>query len=673
MPLSCHNAVNEIKEHTQFTFALAGNPNVGKSSIFNRLTGMGVVTANYPGKTVELNIAATHLNGTAVGLVDLPGTYALGAVSEDQWVARQALLDHKLDGVIVILDATNLARNLYMLLQLIDMEFPVIVALNLVDQAEKIGIKTDIKKFSELIGVPVVPTVAIRGEGLHQLVEEAIKSVKSRNGVSMPYRYGQDVEQEIENLAEVIRENMKDLPFGLSPRAVSILLLEKDSQFIEIIKKIAGSEKVLESAEKAWNEITEKHGEDAHLRLIRERHGLAGSITQEVQEKTKKGTLQAQLMWKACISPFCGMFILAGVLASVFAFLFYAGGFLSEIFDSAWTSFIHPKLQYLIYTVFGNGILGKIVIWGPDAGIQAALSVGIPYVFTFYFILAFLEDSGYLNAMAFLTDRLMHRIGLHGRAALALIAGGGCNVPAIVGTRVLTTMRERIIASFLIVLTPCSARTAVIMGAVSLFVGWQWALSIYFISLALIVITGIGLNKLMPGKSAGLVMEMFPFRKPSLRTIMKKTWFRFKEFVFVAAPIILGGSLVLGALYETGLIWKLSAPMAPVVQGMLGLPAIAGLTLLFAVLRKELALQLLITLAMVQFGSGAENLLKFMTQRQIYVYTLVNTIYVPCVATIAVIGREIGWKRAVIISLLTTGIAVVIGTIANQVLIAMGY
>ncbi|MCL5774272.1 MAG: ferrous iron transport protein B, partial [Firmicutes bacterium] len=484
MSLSCHNAVNEVKEHTQFTFALAGNPNVGKSSIFNRLTGMGVVTANYPGKTVELNIATTHLNGTAVGLVDLPGTYALGAVSEDQWVARQALLDHKLDGVIVILDATNLARNLYMLLQLIDMEFPVIVALNLVDQAEKIGIKTDIQKLSELIGAPVVPTVAIRGEGLHQLVDEAIKSVKSKNGAVRPYRYGQDIEQEIENLAGFIKENIKDLPFGLSPRAVSILILEKDSQFIEVVKKIGGGEKVLDAAEKAWNEIAEKHGEDAHMRLIRERHGLAGSITQEVQEKTKKGTLQAQLMWKACTSPFWGMFILAGVLASVFAFLFYAGGFLSSIFDKTWTSFIHPKLQYLIFAVFGNGIPGKIVIWGPDAGIQAALSVGIPYVFTFYFILAFLEDSGYLNAMAFLTDRLMHRIGLHGRAALALIAGGGCNVPAIVGTRVLTTMRERIIASFLIVLTPCSARTAVIMGAVSLFVGWQWALSIYFISLA---------------------------------------------------------------------------------------------------------------------------------------------------------------------------------------------
>jgi ferrous iron transport protein B len=283
-------------------------------------------------------------------------------------------------------------------------------------------------------------------------------------------------------------------------------------------------------------------------------------------------------------------------------------------------------------------------------------------------MLAFLEDSGYLNSVAFLTDRLMHKFGLHGRAIIPLVAGAGCNVPAIIGTRVLTTIRERTIASTLITLIPCSARTAVILGAVSLFVGWKPAVAIYIIVLALVFLIGVGLNKVMPGTSTGLVMEMFPFRMPLMSNIIKKTWYRFKDFVFVAFPIVLAGSLFLGALYETGYLWKLSAPLSPVVVGWLGLPAVAGLTLIFAILRKELALQLLVTLAVVMYGGGAKNLLLFMTPAQLFVYALVNTIYIPCVATIAVLGRELGWKRAGGIMAFTIMLAILIGGIANQVI-----
>ena len=276
-------------------------------------------------------------------------------------------------------------------------------------------------------------------------------------------------------------------------------------------------------------------------------------------------------------------------------------------------------------------------------GINAALAVGIPYILTFYFLLAFLEDSGYLNAVAFLTDRLMHKMGLHGRAAIPLVAGAGCNVPAIMGTRVLGTMRERIIASTLVVLTPCSARTAVILGAVSLTAGWRWALVIYAVTAVMAILTGVGMHHFMPGRGTGLVMEMFPFRRPGLGPVIQKTWNRFREFVVVATPIILGGSIVLGGLYETGLLWWFAIPLRPIMEGWLGLPAVAGLTLIVAVLRKELALQLLVTLAIAQYGLQAKNLLTFMRPDQIVVYALVNTLYVPCVATISILARELGW------------------------------
>lgn len=662
MALSCHGALKEIKGSTDLTFALAGNPNVGKSSIFNRLTGMGVVTANYPGKTVELNLATTNFKEMRIGIIDLPGTYALGAVSEDQWVARRAVLDCKPDVVILVLDATNLARNLYMLIQFIDLGIPIVAALNLIDEAEKRNILIDSALLSRLLGIPVVQTIATTGSGLDDLIQKAVDTAKIRKDIKYSLLYGDDIENNIMKL----EDKLHSFDFGIYPRALSIMLLEDDSEFIELVSKHENGRIILEEKNKISSEIEELHGEKTPIRIARERHGLAGSIASQVQGDVQP--LTSDKIWDYTTSPLTGIPILIGVLAIIFSFLFYVGDWLSTFLSSSWGVYVSPVIDSAVYYLFGSGHIGKILVWGFDAGILAALAVGVPYVLTFYFMLAFLEDSGYLNSVAFLTDRLMHKFGLHGRAIIPLVAGAGCNVPAIIGTRVLTTMRERTIASTLITLIPCSARTAVILGAVSLFVGWKPAVAIYVIVLLLVFIVGIGLNKIMPGKSTGLVMEMFPFRAPILSNILKKTWYRFKDFVFVAFPIVLVGSMLLGGLYETGYLWKLASPLSPVVEGWLGLPAVAGLTLIFAVLRKELALQLLVTLAIVMYGGGAHNLLLFMTPAQLFVYALVNTIYIPCVATIAVLGRELGWRRALGIMAFTITLAILIGGIAFRII-----
>ena len=660
--LSCHGALKEIKGNTDFIFVLAGNPNVGKSSIFNRLTGMGVVTANYPGKTVELNLATTTFKDLRIGIIDLPGSYALGAVSEDQWVARRAVLDTSPDTAIMILDATNLARNLYMTLQFIDLGIPIVAALNLIDEAEKRNIITDTEKLSALLGIPVVPTIAITGQGLDELIKTAVEVASKKYEINYNIHYGTDIETNIKRLEDILsRYN-----FGISPRALSLLLLEEDHEFIELVEKNADGRIILDEVEKISKDIQQKHGEKTPMRITRERHGLAGSIASQVQGEITPAA--SDKLWAYTTSPLTGIPLLVGVLTIIFGFLFYGGNILSTLFSDLWAAYLSPLIDGTIFAVFGAGHLGKTLIWGFDAGILAALAVGIPYVLTFYFLLAFLEDTGYLNSVAFLTDRLMHKFGLHGRAIIPLVAGAGCNVPAIIGTRVLTTMRERTIASTLITLIPCSARTAVILGAVSLFVGWKPAVAIYLIIFALVFLVGIGLNKVMPGSSSGLVMEMFPFRAPILSNILKKTWFRFKDFVFVAFPIVVIGSLGLGALYETGYLWNLAEPLSPVVEDWLGLPPVAGLTLIFAVLRKELALQLLVTFAIVQYGGGASNLLLFMSPKQLFVYALVNTIYIPCVATIAVLGRELGWKRALAIMVFTIMLAIIIGGIAFRLI-----
>jgi len=684
--LSCHKALKEIKEKTDLTIALAGNPNVGKSCIFNQLTGLSVVTANYPGKTVELNMGVTTHNGLKIGIIDLPGTYAISAFSDDQLVARRGVLEGHPDVVMIVVDASNLQRNLYMVLQFLELGFPVVVDLNLIDYAAKIGLKIDHEKLSELLGVPVVPTVAVRGQGIKKLIQTAVDIAQGKmRGKSPKIVYGRDVEQAVQRLEEAITKHMPKTPFNLPARALAILLLEGDSEFIETIRRgesevklrrrrrwrwhgeKADREHLLQLSASLAKEIESKHGEPVGVRIARERYGLAGTVADDVQMKVEQPMLLSEKLKHYSVAPYTGIPLMISVLLGVFSFIFYVGSLLSETLDHLWGTFVSPPLDVLVHSLLQNETLANTVLWGLDGGVLAWLSIGVPYVLTFYIVLSLLEDSGYLNTMAFLTDNIMHKLGLHGRVIIPMLTGAGCSVPAIMGTRVLTTKRERILACTLIVLVPCSARTAVILGAVANFVGWQYAVLIYLIEFVLIGLVGLGLNKLLRGESSGLVMEMFPFRIPSASSIAKKTWFRFRDFAFVAFPIITLGSLTLGALYEMEYLLAIVEPMEPVVYGVLGLPAVAGVCLILGILRKELTLELLVVLAIAQFGPSAENLLFFMTPLQIFVFALVVTIYIPCVATVAVLGKELGWKNAVLLMIFTVVLAIVVGGIAYRV------
>jgi ferrous iron transport protein B len=666
MAMTCHGPLQELRRDTQISVALVGNPNVGKSTIFNRLTGMGVETANYPGKTVELQFAKTRLGDRTIGVIDLPGAYALGGISEDQWVARQGLLDGRPDAVILVLDATNLARNLYLGLQLIDLGLPMAVALNVADQAEARGIRVHTDRLAELLGSPVVSTVASRGTGLDQVMAHAVDQATRGPLLRPRLRYSDDVEAAIGKLENHLAART-DLPHGLRARAAAILVLEEDPELTGWLDALPQSEELRSLRDELAATLRDLRGEAPAMLLSRERHGLAGLIAAEVEQRQPSRPLLADRLWRVTTGLWTGLPILGLVLAGIFGLLFYVGDRLSVLFNAFWTGLVSPLIQWPFHALLGDGVLSRTLLWGFDAGINAALSVGIPYVLVFYLLLALLEDSGYLNAVAFLTDQMMHKMGLHGRAMIPLVAAAGCNVPAIMGTRVLGSMRERIIASTLVVLTPCSARTAVILGAVSLTAGWQAAVGVYAVTAALAFCTGIALHRFLPGHGTGLVMEMFPFRRPALRPILQKTWTRFHHFAIVATPIVVGGSILLGGLYESGLLWYLAVPLRPIFEGWLGLPAVAGLTLVVAVLRKELALQLLVTLAMIEHGPQAANLLSFMGPDQIVVYALVNTIYVPCLATIAILGRELGWGRALAISGFTVLLALLVGGLARPI------
>jgi len=700
---SCHQPAAGMerlrgRRHGGPVIALAGNPNVGKSTIFNRLTGLHVTTAHYPGTTVEVAVGTARLDGRTATVVDLPGSYGLGAASEDQLAARRALLEARPDVVIVILDATNLARNLYLTLELLDLGLPVVAALNLMDEAGRAGIQTNVKRLSEALGVPVISTVAHRGLGVRALLAAAFQEAEAasgsdgaghrrgqghdghhgRGGRRWQHRhgrqppapnYGADVESWTDGpLAALEATRHEWAPDGLSARGLVILLLERDEEVWALARGSAAGQDILQRVEVLERDLGRMLRQPPALVIAGARHGLAASIAAHCQRRMPLGRRLRDQLWRYATATATGIPIAMAVMAGLFAFLYYVGGFLSTQFDRLWGASASPVLDAVTRFLL-PGQAADVLLWGIDAGINASLAIGIPYVLTFYFLLAILEDTGYLSAVAFLSDSVMRRLGLQGRALVPLISGAGCNVPAVIGTRILSSRRERIIASTLVVLTPCSARTAVIMGSAARFIGVGPAVAILGVATLLMVGTGFALNKLLPGRPGELIMEVFPPRRPPLRTVVAKTWVRFKDFVVQAAPIVIVGSLIMGLLYETDTIWRLTDPLSPVVEGWLGLPAVAGLALVFGILRKELALQFLVALALIEYGGDVDNLRLFMDPRQIFVFALVTTIYFPCIATAAVLGRELGWRSAGAIMALSIGLAVLVGGVANQVLL----
>ena len=643
--LACHGQTRAAVAGGPSTIALIGNPNVGKSTVFNELTGLRALTTNYPGTTVEVAAGTVAVGGRTVQIIDLPGTYGVTAVQGDHRTAWDTILRDRPDAVLAVVDGTNLARNLYLVLQLIDLGFRVVVALNMSDEVHRAGTRIDATHLSTLLGVPVVTTVATTGQGLHDALRLA--AVRREPGPRI-HRYGPQIERAIAAIAA--ESSVPD----------AFLILEGVAQRNGIS---SSGDSAVTAARAGLEHAT---GSRSAIAVASARHAAAERMTNAVRVGVAE--LRGRYMWRIATQPTSGIPLLIGVLGVIFAGLFWGGTALAGLTDRLWAMGGSPLVRAAVSAVAGSGPIGRTMLWAFDAGLNALLSVGIPYVLTFYVLLAVLEDTGYLTAAAVLLDRSLSRFGLTGRAAIPLVAGAGCNVPAIIGLRTLRTDRERFIAGTLITLVPCSARTAVIFGALAALAGPLWAVGLYAVVALVIGGAGWGLNRLLPGGRPALLMEVFPFRTPTARTVLRKTWFRVREFVLVAAPIVLGGSLALGVLYETGAIRLAALPLAPVVEGWLGLPAVAGLTLVFAVLRKELALQLLFALAVVEYGRGTDSLQAFMTPPQIFTYALVNTLYIPCAATIAVLGKALGWRRAAGIAAGTIMLAVFVGGVTARVL-----
>ena len=633
--------------------ALAGNANVGKSVIFNHLTGLHQHIGNWPGKTVERAEGTLRFKGYTIDIVDLPGIYSLSTYSLEELVSRKYIAVERPDVVINVVDASVLERNLFFTLQLMELETPMVIALNQMDIAKSKGVQVDIKKLERLLGVPVMPTIAVKGVGIAKLLEKAIETVEKKQVNERPQvTYGEEVEEKIGKLME----KMKGIQFVYPPRYVAIKLLEGDEEIEREIQRI--NPQILAAAKKLAGEIERIHGHGCSTVMTSERYEAAGCIARAAQKlvspmKPTKVERLHNFTTHRVTGYLTLVLSLLLIFYSIFTFGDYTSGLLSDLLYG---------LEPFFASLFGTGIIGNLLWGGVMDGLIAGITIVLPYIIPFYIILYFLENSGYLSRIAFLMDNVMHKIGLHGKAFIPMMLGFGCNVPACLGCRIMETQKERLLAAFVTTLVPCAATTVIILGLVGDFLGIHWAFALYIFNLAIIFALGRLAFRVVPGEPTALIMEMHDYRWPHMKTILKQTWFRVAEFIKIAFPLIIVGSLVLKMTEVSGWLETVASVLSPITVVWLGLPAIAGITLIFGVLRKELSLVMLATLL------GTTNFALVLTPVQMIVFTLVAMLYIPCIATIAALARDFGWKKALFITVFEIVFAVLIGGIALRLL-----
>ena len=650
--------------HKIIKLALAGNANVGKSCIFNQLTGLNQVIGNWPGKTVEKVEGNLYFEGYLIHVLDLPGTYSLSAFSIEEIIARDYIAIERPDIVVNVVDASALERNLYLTIQLLELETPVIVDLNQVDFAAKKGIRINAEILAKELGVPVVPTVAISGRGIKELLSTVIALIKGEIETKpLKVNYGKEVEERIEKIINALKFKVPSLCKNYPARWLAIKLLERDSDIIKKVSSYPEGKEVISLVEKFSKEIEKILGEPPQTIIASRRYALAHRIAEHASQfvHPPELTLEEKLDY-ITTHPVLGYIVLATVLLSTFILIFHVGEILAKALESIFSALINWATISLKEIVPTWTL--ELICKGVIEGISAGITIALPYIIPFYIILAILEDSGYLPRAAFLMDNLMHKIGLHGKAFIPLILGYGCSVPACIGCRIMETERERLLAGFVVILIPCAARTVIIMGLVARYIGILAALGVYAFNLFLVFILGRIAFKVLPGEPVGLIMEMPPYRKPLIKNVLIKTWIRTSDFVKVALPLIVIGSLMLEFLVITNLVQVLAVLMKPLIVDWLMLPEICGFPLIFGVLRKELVLVLLVETA-------GENLNLLLTPIQMIVFSLVSMLYIPCIATIATLVHEFGWKKATLITLTDVGLALFVGGISARLLISL--
>ena len=725
--------------------ALVGQPNSGKSTLFNAVAGYRSLTSNFAGTTVEYTHGQARVGGEVLELIDLPGLYSLTPTSAVEEVSRDYLLGGDWDLIVNVLDASQLARSLELTLELLDLESPLVVCLNMMDEAARKGMTIDTHALEISLGVPVVEAIGARGRGILETFRKA-QEVAASGKRSHAFIYAPEAESMVEELAEKIAAGVQGRQVAVPDRsgvgegvgvsnqesghspaldsaafscmagrcssaccghssamdgqqgprvtaAVAVLaaqpllirpptnskalpfqspIVNHQSQIAEFppprfralqwVQSDPGQTRREEPemaplVEWAQAEIALRTGQPADAAISAARHAACLTLFERVARITRPKADWREQVDRLAMHPIWGYAVLMGVFLGFFRLIFDVGKLgedrILNLFDAVVAALAqHMNPQGALFAGAKGAVLGT----------AGAVAIVLPYLLPFLVGLAILEDIGYLSRVGYLMDAAMHRLGLHGTATLPILVGYGCSVPAVMATRILTTRRDRFIAAFLAVLVPCSARMTVIFALVGFYLGANYALGIYALNIVVIAIAGHVLARIWPEISPGMLMEVPAYRVPGVRVVVLKTWWRLREFVLVAFPLLVVGSVVLSLVDYYGWQHGINAALSP-FTALLGLPRSVGLTLIFGVLRKELSLLMLMQ------ALGTTHVLGVMTAAQILIFTLFVTFYIPCMATLASMTRELGWRLTLAASGALLALAIVVSLAARGVML----
>ncbi|SHH78611.1 ferrous iron transport protein B [Sporanaerobacter acetigenes] len=638
------------------TIALVGNPNCGKTTIFNALTGANQHVGNWPGVTVEKKEGSLKYNGKEYNIVDLPGTYSLGAYSEDEIVARDFIIKEKPDVVINVVDATNIERNLYLTIQLLEIGAKVVIALNMMDEAKEKNIIVDIKKLSKELGIPVVPTIAAKKKGIDELIEKSIETMKTDIILQNTISYGEEIDIQIEKIKEVIGNSSK---FGYPSKWLAIKLLEGDEFVNNLILKNNESN-ILDMVQESIDSISATSMEPEIL-IVDKRYEFIGNI---IKDSVKKPKLLAETksdkIDKVLTHKWFGLPIFALIMFGVYKLTFligedilqeWVGAGIEALGGAIETALINANAPEMLIAFISDGLIG---------GIGAVLEF-VPLIMVMYIFIGILEDSGYMARAAYVMDRIMRALGLHGKTFISMLVGAGCNVPGIMATRTLDSKKDRMIAILINPFISCGARLPIYLVFISAFFPKHKALvlfSIYVIGFLIAILMGKIFSKtLFKGESSYFVMELPPYRVPTVKGVLIHMWDKVGSFLKRAGTIIFAVVTALWVLSvlpfgvepysDASILGKIGNFIAPIFKPAGFGTWQASVGLFAGIVAKEAVVA---TLGMVY--AGVEEGAKLITAVQgaftplsAFSFMIMTLLYTPCAAVIGTIRKETNSRK----------------------------
>ena len=640
--------------------AIVGSPNVGKSVLFSRLTGIYVTVSNYPGTTVEIASGKCKIGKNEFEVIDTPGMYSILPITEEERVSRKIIIEDKPDLILHVVDAKNLERMLLLTFQLIETGIPVILVLNIIDEAERMGVSIDLKLLEEELGIPVVSTISTTGYGIDMLKKKITCEfdVLSQEKKVRNIYYDEIIEPALLDI-----ENLLKAKYNVSRRFISLLLLQDDSEIhAKVKKKEENYDPILSIIKNTRDKFTHSLSFVISLKI----HTLATELSgRAFSSRIKSGKNYTEKLSRFLMSPVTGFLVLVIVLYyGLYKFVgeFGAGFLVNLLENTLFGKYILPPLNNFINNILPVAVIRELFTgeYGIiTLGIRYAVAIIFPIVTTFFIVFAIIEDTGYLPRLAMLIDRLFKKIGLSGRAIIPMVLGLGCDTMATMVTRTLPTNRERVIATILLSLAvPCSAQLGVIFGLLS---GNSIALFLWFVIISLVFsVTGYLASKIIPGSKPVFFMEIPPLRLPKLSNILIKTYTRLKWYFIEIFPLFIYASILIWFGHVTGLFGIIIKILEYPVN-LVGLPDRTAVAFLFGFFRRDYGAA----------GLFDMNRLGLFNSNQLLVAAITMTLFLPCIAQFLINIKERGIKAGIGISVFILFFSFSVGYLVNFFLTAL--